>query len=104
MANHIAVLGMITAFGIPGPEATPLISATADAPPPRAFSKGQECAPTRGEATSTAASPDGPFASATVAQRAAGSDVPAARPPLGEIMSDGTYKQLNQKYFPFPLK
>jgi ABC-type amino acid transport substrate-binding protein len=23
---------------------------------------------------------------------------------LGEIMSDGTYKQLNQKYFPFPLK
>lgn len=23
---------------------------------------------------------------------------------LGEIMSDGTYKELNQKYFPFPLK
>jgi ABC-type amino acid transport substrate-binding protein len=23
---------------------------------------------------------------------------------LGEIMSDGTYKEINQKYFPFPLK
>jgi hypothetical protein len=82
MANHIAVLGMIAALGIPGPEATPSILATADAPPPRALSKGQECAPTRDEATSTAASPAGPSASATVAQRAAGSDVPAARPPV----------------------
>lgn len=23
---------------------------------------------------------------------------------LGEIMSDGTYREINDKYFPFPLK
>jgi hypothetical protein len=82
MANHIAVLGMITGLGIPWSEPTPLIQARADAAQPGALPKVQQCVPTRDKATSMDASPGGPFASAAVAQRAAGSDVPAARPPV----------------------
>lgn len=81
MAYHIVVLGIITALGIPGPEAPPLLRARADAAPPGAFPQAQECASTRDESTSTEF-PVGPFASATVAQRTIGSDVPDARPPV----------------------
>lgn len=55
MAGHVAVLCMISALGISGADATCL---SADATP--------------GE----------PLGSATVAQRSAGPDVPAARPPV----------------------
>lgn len=80
MANQIAVLGIVTALGIPA--APPLLPARTDAAPPGTFPRLQECAPIRGDATSTDGSLVGPLGSATVAQRSAGSDVPAPRPPV----------------------
>ncbi len=82
MANQIAVLGIVTALGIPGPEAPPSLLARADAALPGAFPRLQECARTRDNAHSTDAAPVEPLGSATFAQRTAGSDVPAARPPV----------------------
>lgn len=82
MVNHTAILGIITALGIPGPaEASPSLPARAGSAPLGALPRVQQCAPTRDEATSTDPSPVRPLASSTVAQRAASSDVPA-RPPV----------------------
>ena len=82
MANHIAVLGIITALGIPSVEAPSIAPGRVDAAGPGAFPQLQECAPTRDDASSTDAAPVEPLGSVTFAQRTAGSDVPAARPPV----------------------
>ncbi len=80
MANRGAVLGIITALGIPSLGLSPFALTRGEAASPGAFPLVQ--APNRDGATSTDASPVALIRSATLAQRADGSDAPAARPPV----------------------
>lgn len=82
MASHIAVLWTITALGCLDLHATRWLQAPADSALPRGFSQVWKFAPTGQGRGATDVSPARVLVSETMAQRSAGPDMPAVRPPV----------------------